>query len=382
MRVRFVIRKSFSNKSGECPMNCRITINGKKATDFSIKRTVDPEKWESRSQRLKGKSDYVNEFNSLLDDIRSQLVNIYTIGKGRGVNLSADEVKDIYLGKKDILCSYIRMTQLFIEEIRAKDRTSTTIRKYSRCFKLLNQYLGGDLNVMDIERRHVSGFWKWLKRRGYKNDYCNKVVQACIGLFRYGVREGLASINPFAGYSLEWKKELDITCLTEEEMLSIQNTKWSAKLQRVADSFIFMCHTGLHISDYRDIREEQRYFSEGFEFMKVKRIKTGVESIFPISDVARGIIEKYGSIDNLPKISGQKSNDYLKLIGGRIATDKILTNKIARKTFTDMYLNKYGFSAETVATMLGHTTTRQIKHYGAVREKRIALEWRKKVEMA
>lgn len=363
-------------------MNCRITVNGKKATDFSIKRTVDPDKWDSRSQRLRGKSDSVNEFNTLLDNVRAQLVNIYTIGKGRGVSLSADEVKDIYLGKKDIVCSYVKMTQLYIDELSVKGRTSTTIRKYSRCYKLLNQYLGSNINVMDIERRHVSGFWKWLKRKNYKNDYCNKVVQSCIGLFRFGIREGFVSTNPFAGYSLEWKKELDVTCLTEEELRAIQETKWSDRLQRVADSFIFMCHTGLHICDYRDIKEEQRYFSEGFEFMKVKRIKTGVESIFPLSAIARAIIEKYGGIDNLPRISGQKSNDYLKLIGEKICTNKVLTNKIARKTFTDMYLNKYGFSAETVATMLGHTTTRQIRHYGAIREKRIALEWRKKVEIA
>lgn len=363
-------------------MNCRITVNGKKSTDFSVKRTVDPEKWDSRSQRLKGKSDAVNEFNTLLDNIRAQLVDIYTIGKGRGLSLSADEVKEIYLGKKDLVCSYVQMSQLYIDELKAKDRTHTTILKYTRCFKLLNQYLGGNINAMEVERRHVSGFWKWLKRKDYKNDYCNKIVQACIGLFRFGIREGYVTTNPFAGYALEWKKELDVTFLSEQELAAIQNTHWSDRLQRVADSFIFMCHTGLHISDYRDIREEQRYVSEGFEFMKVKRVKTGIESIFPLSAIAKGIIEKYGGIDNLPKISGQKSNDYLKIIGEKICTNKVLTNKIARKTFTDICLNKYGLSAETVATMLGHTTTRQIKHYGAVREKRIAMEWRKKVELA
>lgn len=382
MRIRFVIRKATVNQAGQSPLNCRVTINGIKANEFSTRQSVNSDKWDSKLQRMTGKSDAAYQFNKRLDEIKVRLSEIYSEGRSRGVNLSAEEVKDIFIGKKEITMAYIKMSNLFIEELRLKERAKTTITRYKRCFAYLNQYLGKNINVDLIEKRHVSGFWKWLRAKAYLPDYCNKIVQACVGLFKFGIREGFIKYNPFAGISLEWSKDLDTTYLDENEVEAIRTADLSDRLRRVADSFLFMCYTGLHISDYRDITESLRYQSDGMEFMKIQRIKTGVNAIFPLSEKAIEIINKYGGIDKLPKISGQKSNDYLKLIAEKVGISKNLTNKVARKTFTDQCMNNYGFSEEVIATMLGHTTTRQIKHYGRVREKRIAMEWRQKVEIA
>ncbi|GAB4047836.1 hypothetical protein GCM10028810_32330 [Spirosoma litoris] len=51
-----------------------------------------------------------------------------------------------------------------------------------------------------------------------------------------------------------------------------------------------------------------------------------------------------------------------------------LTVKITRKTFTNVMLNELGVSEESVAAMLGHSTTKHVKYYGKANEERVARE--------
>ncbi|QRQ99691.1 phage integrase SAM-like domain-containing protein [Dyadobacter sandarakinus] len=378
MRVRFIIRRGAVNKAGLCVVNCRITINGERANVFSTGVVVDPAKWESRLQKVKGSAQAVADLNRRLDLVRSEIEAIYIASRGRGVVLPADKVRDIYLGKDQLGCGITKLSELYLAQLKLKQRAKTTILRYSRSYKYLYQFLKKEMEVSEIGRKQVSGFWNWLKEKGYHNDYCNKIVQACIGLFKFAMREGYCDKSPFDGLALEWTKELDTTCLDAKEMDLLKKHPWSPRLERVVDSFLFMCYTGLHISDYRQIKEESRYTFEGCEFMKVRRIKTNVPSIFPLDKYALGLIEKYGSIAGLPKITGQKSNEYLKQIAEAVGIKKNLTNKIARKTFTDWCLNDLCLSEEVVATMLGHTSTRQVKHYGSIKERRILSEFKEK----
>ncbi|MCF0059970.1 site-specific integrase [Dyadobacter chenwenxiniae] len=376
MRTRFIIRRARTNQAGLCPINCRITVKMIRANEFAVGLLVDPNKWDSKTQRLKGSSLTAMDVNRRLDIIKSELEEIYLSARARGTHLSADQIKDIYNGVSLVGCSISKLSKQFLEELILRERSTVTTNRYKRCFAYLTEYLGKDYDVSAVQKKEVSGFWVWLKSRGYHNDYCNKIVQSCIGLFRYAIREGHIDSNPFSGVSLEWKKELDITCLDPREIESIKMYDWSERLQLVADSFLFMCYTGLHIGDYRDVRQESVYEYDGHQFMKIRRVKTNVEATFPLTDYAQFLIAKYGGVDKLPHISPQKMNDYLKIIAEKVDINKNLTNKIARKTFTNMCLNDFGFSPEVVATMLGHTTTRQIRHYGAIKEKRILTEWR------
>ncbi|CAG5002047.1 hypothetical protein DYBT9275_02793 [Dyadobacter sp. CECT 9275] len=380
MRIRFVIRKARINSIGTCPVNCRITINGIKANEFAVGVSIEPEKWDSKKQRVKGTTQRVQDINMKLEMIRSELNEIYLAARSKGKYLNANEVREIYLGIKEVSCKLSKMGELFLSELKSKDRAAATIDRYTRCFRYLQEYIKKDQDVESIERRHITGFWKWLRAREFHTDYCNKIVQACIGLFRFGEREGYVESNPFKGISLEWKKELDITCLDQHEIQLLKTHNWSDRLQKVVDSFLFMCYTGLHIGDYINASDASRYTFGGREWMKIKRIKTKEEAIFIIDGYPAYLIEKYGGVNNLPKISGQKSNDYLKLIAAAVGIKKNLTNKIARKTFTDICINEYKLSYETVAKMLGHTSTRQVKHYGSVNEKRILSEWNSRVD--
>lgn len=382
MRVRFVIRKARLNKLGQCPIDCRVRVKGIPTPGFSTSIMVAPAKWDAKAQRIKGTGDHANEQNKKLSTIKTALEQIFDLNLAKGRRLSAKEVVDIYHGKRDFEIKYLDLCQKKIDDMKRAGRAPATIGVHKKCHRYLHEYLGENLPVHDIEKRHVSGFWDWLKEKGYDHDYVNKTVSNCVALFKFAVAKDFADSNPFTGVSFTWLNKEDHTCLSKTEIDKLKSEEWSPNLQKVVDSFLFMCYQGMHIGDYLNLNQDNLSEFEKTEWVRLGRQKTKVTAKIPLHPEASRIIQKYGGLGKLPKISGQKSNEYLKIIAERIGTDKHLTNKVARKTFTDICLNEYRMSLESVAAMLGHTSTRFVEKYGRVKERRILAEWKANIEVA
>lgn len=376
MRVRFMLRKSRINKLGFCPIEYSVRIKGVQSTRYAASIFVHPTKWDSTAQKIKGNSFESETNNTILEEIRFKLKNIFEQQMAVGVYLSAKELCEIFHGKRK---QHILLSDLFakrLEDMLLRGRSKATLEIHKRHHNLLFNFIGEDLEINSIQRRHVQGFWNDLRRKNYDHDYCNKIVMNVKGAFIYAFNNWLIDKNPFDGTSLEWRNDIDLTFLTECEVLKLQSIIWSDRLQKVVDSFLFMCFTGLHISDYIKLTIENIVVRNGRKWLQLPRTKTKVEAIVPFHSVAERISEKYGGIEFLPRISTQKMNDYLKVIAEKSAITKNLTNKVARKTFTDMCINTFSMSEESVAAMLGHKSTKYVRRYGSVRHERILLEWK------
>ncbi|MCG8309901.1 MAG: DUF3435 domain-containing protein [Cytophagales bacterium] len=82
-------------------------------------------------------------------------------------------------------------------------------------------------------------------------------------------------------------------------------------------------------------------------------------------------MKKYNN--ELPKISNQKYNSYLKEIADIVGIEKHLTTHVARKTFGMLLLNDYDVPLETVSVILGHSSIATTQHhYTKVLQKKIA----------
>lgn len=86
-----------------------------------------------------------------------------------------------------------------------------------------------------------------------------------------------------------------------------------------------------------------------------RRGKTGVEFTFMLLAPALAVLGKYGG--SLPLLSNVKYNQYLKVVAQAAGVDKPITTHWARHTGATLLLNA-GVDMETVAKVLGHTSTK------------------------
>jgi len=66
IKIRFYIDKTKTNKTGNCPINCRITYN-KNRKEFSTGIFIKPEYWDSQHQITEPPNDYINTQLSLIN---------------------------------------------------------------------------------------------------------------------------------------------------------------------------------------------------------------------------------------------------------------------------------------------------------------------------
>nr|WP_229253739.1 site-specific integrase [Dyadobacter sp. NIV53] len=216
-------------------------------------------------------------------------------------------------------------------------------------------------------------------KRKYAQDYAVKIVQFFRSIYTYAVSKGMVEKNPLTSIRLEKLGEYDTTHLTQDEVKRISNFNFyklnlpaeSLKvLDEERDALIFTCYTGLHHSDYKNgafelIEYNGRTWISGYR-VKSKGGRRDKPYSIPLHPLALAIVDKYGGIDKLPKRNNSKRNQILKNIAAYTNIKVNLTTKIARKTLADYCLNTLQMRQEVLASILGHVSTKFIKHYAKI----------------
>jgi len=183
-------------------------------------------------------------------------------------------------------------------------------------------------------------------------------------------------------FAAKKKSKHEIVSLSEEELTRLYNKDLSnnPRLERVRDLFCFATFTGQRWSDIENFRKED--LKEGywvFESYKTKKtIKVPFKGfIAPALD----ILKKYDS--ELPRISSQKFNDYIKEAGALAEINEIITLKrqsgnqrveipkpkydhisshTARRSCITILLQK-GVPVTTIMKLTGHTDVKTLMKY-------------------
>ena len=112
---------------------------------------------------------------------------------------------------------------------------------------------------------------------------------------------------------------------------------------------------------------------DGNEWIRMIRKKTNREISIPVLPKAKEILVKYEH--ELPKISNQKFNSYLKEISALLSIEKKLTHHIARKTFATTVLLYNNVPMEIVSELLGHSNIKITQDsYAKVLNKKVSKE--------
>jgi len=393
--VLFWIRKSKSKRAIHGSILCRITLNGERATEFSTGLRCKLSDWNAKRQVVKGASAEAKAMNDVLVNIRAGLKQLLLEMEGLGQEITADTLKEAYLGKKTkrhftLLEVYDAYLDWYEKRKKAGEVGQAIIdfvkSKRSHLVSYLQQRDKMGVLIEKVPRAWFEDIKLFLMvDRDLKVNTTRKVMMLYKSVLEYGVNQGYLNRNPFSGLSVK-KEYQDPDFLSLEHLDILENYVFENKtLDRVRDFFIFCCYTGLAWVDYHHLTQVEVVSARGQLWLDSQRQKVRNRNcgkyLTPLAGEALKIYQKYGSnVENLPRMTNQAFNRELKkvqaLCGIERGKDKNkLHCHLARHTFVWLALNEWELEKDVIIEMVGHSCKRMLDHYAKIQNERVMRSW-------
>jgi integrase len=250
----------------------------------------------------------------------------------------------------------------------------------------------------EIDMTFYRDFTAFLKKRQYALNSIGKTVKVIKTVMRCAEEEGYHNNHSYMAHSFKAPKaDADAIYLTKEDLdkinaLDLSKECWGMQVAR--DIFMIGVWTAQRVSDYNNIRKEDvktetiRSWDEDGNLSErqvrtihVVQQKTGKKVVIPCNKALRDILDKYP--DELPHISEQKLNLYLKELGKKaelnemvdirstkggemkvepVAKHDLIHTHTARRTgATLMYLS--GMNVYDICKITGHSNIKTLERY-------------------
>lgn len=352
MNINFVCRASKARKDGLSPIEMSIIINYKRAV-ITLDRKINPKQFIPSLQKVRGNSD-INEY---LDVIKRKCYQLeMELIKLDNFNLETFIHSFKYgIPKKidTLLCVYDKHNEQYEQNVVVGKVNETALYKYRKSRERMYDYLKSltmqDIRLRDITPSFIEGFQNYCLKT-LKNNTTNKHLKMLKRILAYAVKERLLDVSPF---QLTLKEEkLDYHTLTIDDVKYLMSLNITEKrIDSIRDMFCLQSLTGLSYSDMvlltkDDIQDD---------VIVKRRKKTDVIFTIPLLPLAKKILEKYDY--QLPVISNQKYNQYLKVLGDYAKMPMKLYSHLGRHSFACILLNS-GVDMKTISRALGHSTMR------------------------
>lgn len=323
---------------------------------FSTGVKVHPNEWSKEKSAVIRRKD-AKELNAIIDAWRSRAEVAIAKMTMEGVN----DLDALLL----LLTNEDAKAQTFIEycERRKDERKvgANTKKRYDVFIKFLKTW-GKIVTFSDCNVANVRAMDEFLNKEGKAQctiyDY-HKYLKLFIN---DAIVDGLIEKNPYKYLTFKIGKgeKMYVDCISEEKFQKIKELSIiTPHIRKARDLFLFQCYTGLAYSDLMSFNYKDCEEIDGKLCYHAKRTKTDKDFVLQILPPARDILEKYNY--ELPILSNQKYNDYLKVVGEMVGV-KGLHSHMGRATAATLFLS-YGMSLNIVAKVLGHTNIRQTQRY-------------------
>ena len=358
----------------------RVEATGKGNVEFIIqlsrlavkKIIVDsmtPEEWESYKnapflkKEMENYQRIVNAMQLLGEEMTVENFNKH-IGVDTPVrNTSKKKSKESVAETKDE-----RINESFLDfmhdAIVKEKSAATTKRQKFVALDALRRW-GGIVTFADISTKKLREYDAWLREDGTRTDVAvNNYHKRTKMYVRQAYEKGIIDKDYYSMVHFPRGKCKERNPLTEAELMKLRTVELPQREARVRDLFIFSAYTGLAFCDAQAFdfftMTEQRgdmFYIDG------SRMKTGTKFYTPILPPAMEVLKRYNF--ELPKISNQKGNDYLRIVKSIAGIRKPLTFHVARHSFATLSLS-HDVPIEKVARMLGHTDIKTTQIYAKI----------------
>lgn len=385
-KVLFYLKKNSLKPDGKAPIMGRITVNSSIA-QFSCKLNIVPTLWDTKANRAAGKSLEAQKINQKLDNIRTQIGKQYQSICDRDNFVSAEKVKNGYLGFGDEYRTLLSIADEFYESYSkrvGKDRTAGSYeqllinRRRVEMF-LRDRYSLSDIPIREVEPQFIEDYYAYLlEERKLAGSTLLTSITKLKQIMLIAQRKGYVRVNPFAGFRFKAKTR-DRGYLTEDELQRFMTVELRRYKQRqIRDIFVFQAFTGLAYADVRKLTFDDIQTSfDGELWLIAKRKKTNTTFYVKLLPVAKQLIEQYRLVAKNQYIfpvpsNVENMNRTLRRIGKQAGITKWISDHMARHTMATTVCLSQGVPIETVSQMLGHTNIHTTQIYAKITNEKIS----------
>lgn len=379
--ISFYCRKSKCDKNGLAPIELSIIINSERCY-LSLQRKERPEEFQTAiaSKKTNPIKTFCENQRRLVDDYVEQMAFA-------NVPLTASNLKECL--KKGYVTQFYSLGDLWrdildnqLQKVSVGDIHDLTYNKYilaKSAFYKSNNFTD-TTPANDVDLQSINKFQLFLREQGMQQPTIYNYHSRVKAAFTLAFNRGKIKSSPYAAFKMNKGEKKDIVWLTEQE-LRILSTKdlRSDRLSKVRDAFLFQCYSGLSFSDMSLLKKEDYKFDKRFNQIYVEkcRVKTNEKFTSIILKEGKAILEKYDY--QIPCLSNQKYNSYLKEIQALCRIEKVLHSHLGRTTYI-CYLYNKGVSIDVIKTLVGHSSAKTTLKYYAEMDKNTLMEAIQKME--
>lgn len=384
-KLLFYIKKTEVKTDGTCPIMGRISI-GKTMAQFSTKQTTAVSLWDTRANRMSGKSTTAVAVNRALDKLIVSINSHYQKLIRFNGSATALEVKNAFQGmasaQHTLVKYYQNHNQEFFKRVGVNREKNTAIQ-YENSLNHLTRFIRKKYNVSDVpfsklDLSFIEACDFYLRAElKLKSNTILGIVRHVRKMIKLAIAEGIIYRDPFDGYTPE-RPKAEQKYLTREELDRLMKTQLDHPSRYLTrDMFLFSVFTGLAYRDVCNLTPKHIVRADdGVLWIRTTRQKTGTPCDIPLLELPKQIIEKYKGIAKdgklLPMLSCGRLNKNLKVIAKLCNIDRKLIYHLARHTYATEICLSQGVPIESVSRMLGHRDLRSTQIYAKITEHKIA----------
>ena len=381
IRYRLVYnRKNQLNRQGTALVQIEALLNRRKLY-ISTNLYLRPGQWDQNtSQVINHPQSY--DLNAMLYDKILELQAAEISYWRQGVSPSLLDIKS---AAKQNITADVTFMQFARRSVEQSSRRTGTKQNMMATLNRMKDFRG-DIEIRDVNYKYLTEFESYLRTIGLKVNSVGKHLRNVRTLINEAINQGYMNLNdyPFRKFKIQ-KEKPEHRVLTQKELSKLESTTLKGKMkQRVLDSFLFCCYSGLRFSDYKQLTDDNILSLKGSKWLSLRTQKTNVKQKIPIyllfDGKALGLIQKYESIQHMNKIGCNADvNRILKDITDKAGIKKRVTFHTARHTFATLLLGQ-SIPITTIQRLLGHTSVKTTQIYSEVLDDTLISDLKKAVK--
>ncbi|GAB4160048.1 MAG: site-specific integrase [Winogradskyella sp.] len=403
--ITFILRKS---TKAEKPISLSYSYGRGKRFVYAIGHSVNPKYWDKEKFRVRNVVAVRDSksINKVIRDFESVLSDFVVDCDTKQVSLSNDLLKNhlnTYTNKYDIdeemeditlfsfINSYIKRKEKELPKPK-NGRKNQTVKSYEQTLRHLKEFsedVGYDLDFETVDEEFYAEFVDYMSNKTYGkgNYYHLNTIGKHVKNFKIFMNDAL---HMELHTNIKFKRFKVLTEITtaiylnlDEQKMMLETELKKPHLVHARDVFLIGCEIGQRISDYHNLRSQTIVRVNDEKFIQIRQEKTSKDVLCNITPVVQKIMDDRYEGQMPPKITEQKLNDYIKIVGEKAGLDeevkvestvggKLTVNYVpkynlimghsARRSFcTNKY--KAGMPVNDIMQLSGHTTEREFMKY-------------------